>query len=510
MQQEQSAAVHLERVTKNFGHITANREVTFTLKEGSIHGLLGENGAGKTTLMNILFGLHKPDEGKIFVNGSEQHIENPTDAMNLGIGMVHQHFMLVKPMTVTENIMLGMKSEKAPLLDKNRVREDILKLSKKYGFKINPDERIQDISVGSQQRVEILTAIYRGSKVLILDEPTAVLTPSEVEELFEILTQLKKEGQSVILISHKLEEILSITDEVTILRNGENAGTTAIDTSVTKEELSRLMIGRDVLFDFEKSEVPLGKAELEVNNISAVNERGVQILSDMSFEIREGEILGMAGVDGNGQKELCEVLTGLRKIDGGEILVGGEPMHGTSPMNYIRKGVFHIPEDRQRSGLALGWWIEDNLIIKNYFSDRFSGKMLLNRKAIHEVGEKAVQDYNIKAPNSRVAVKNLSGGNQQKVILARELGEHPKVLIANQPTRGLDVGAMEYVRQKILDQKTEGTAILLVSADLEEIYQLSDRIAVIYNGTLMGIVENDADVQEVGLMMAGIKAKREN
>ena len=509
MQQKSSAVVYLEKITKTFGKTVANRDVDFALENGSIHGLLGENGAGKTTLMNILFGLHKPDAGNIFVNGELQEIDNPNDAMALGIGMVHQHFMLVKTMTVTENIMLGMKSEKAPLLDIKRVREDIRSLSEKYGFKINPDDRIQDISVGSQQRVEILSAIYRGSKILILDEPTAVLTPSEVEELFTILKQLKKEGQSVILISHKLEEILSITDEVTILRNGENAGTTSIDDSVTKEDLSRLMIGRDVLFDFEKREVVPGKARLEVKQIGAVNERGVQVLSDVSFEIREGEILGLAGVDGNGQKELCEVLTGLRQIDSGEVLVDGVQMRGTPPMNYMQKGVYHIPEDRQRSGLAMNWWIEDNLIIKNYFSDKFSGKLLLNRKAIHEDALKAVEDFRIKAPHPQVAVKNLSGGNQQKVILARELGDRPKVLIANQPTRGLDVGAMEYVRQKILDQKTKSTAILLVSADLEEIYQLSDRIAVIYNGSLMGIVENDADVQEVGLMMAGIKSKRE-
>jgi general nucleoside transport system ATP-binding protein len=509
MQQNTSAVVYLEKITKTFGKTIANREVDFALEKGSIHGLLGENGAGKTTLMNILFGLHKPDEGKIFVNGELQEIDNPNDAMALGVGMVHQHFMLVKTMTVTENIMLGMKSEKAPLLDTKRVREDIRSLSEKYGFKINPDDRIQDISVGSQQRVEILSAIYRGSKILILDEPTAVLTPSEVEELFTILKQLKKEGQSVILISHKLEEVLSITDVVTILRNGENAGTATIDGSVTKEDLSRLMIGRDVLFDFEKREVVPGKPRLEVKQIRAVNERGVQVLTDVSFEIREGEILGLAGVDGNGQKELCEVLTGLRQIDSGDVLVDGVQMRGTSPMNYMQKGVFHIPEDRQRSGLAMNWWIEDNLIIKKYFSDRFSGKILLNRKAIHEEALKAVEDFRVKAPHPQVAVKNLSGGNQQKVILARELGDKPKVLIANQPTRGLDVGAMEYVRQKILDQKTKGTAILLVSADLEEIYQLSDRIAVIYNGSLMGTVENDADVQEVGLMMAGIRSKRE-
>ncbi len=499
----------MENITKTFGPTVANRDVSFILKRGTIHGLLGENGAGKTTLMNILFGLQQPDAGKIFIDGEEYEISEPNEAMALGIGMVHQHFMLVQPMTVTENIMLGMESTRAPFLDKERVKNDIIALSKKYGLDVDPDERIRDISVGTQQRVEILSAIYRGSKILILDEPTAVLTPTEVEELFEILKQLKKEGQSVILISHKLEEILSITDEVTILRGGENAGHSAMDDSVTKEELSRMMIGREVLFNFEKQSVALGEPKLRVEKLSAYNARGVRVLSDVSFEIRTGEILGLAGVDGNGQKELCEAITGLREPESGEVVVDATPMTGKTPMDYIRKGVFHIPEDRQRSGLALNWWVEDNLILKNYFTERFSGRVLLYRAAIHEEAKKKIEDFNIKTTDSQVVVKKLSGGNQQKVILARELGDNPRVLIANQPTRGLDVGAMEYVRQQILNQKAEGTAILLVSADLEEIYQLSDRIAVIYNGEIMGIVDRRTDVQEVGLMMAGVRSRIE-
>lgn len=506
-----NTVVFMQGICKYFSGTPANNNIDFKLEKGTIHGLLGENGAGKTTLMNILFGLYKTEAGKIFINGEPVEIHNPTGAMKLGIGMVHQHFMLVKPLTVTENIMLGTPSSRRPFLDTQNVRRNIIELSKKYNLKIDPDARIWQLSVGEEQRVEILSAIYRGADILILDEPTSVLTPGETEELFRILEKMRQDGKSIILISHKLEEILAIADEVTILRNGVKTGEQKISEKTTKQELTRLMVGRDVLFDFKGKDSNIGETKLTVENLTSENDRGLRALNQVSFSIRSGEILGLAGVDGNGQKELCEVLTGLRPSLGGRIFLNGEELTNKKAETFIEKKIAYIPEDRQKTGLIMNWEIQRNLILKNYRHSELSHKIFLNFQSIKKFARRLMDEYKIKAGSENEKVKILSGGNQQKVILAREMSAAPELLIANQPTRGLDIGATEYVRQRILDQKSKGAAILLVSADLEEIKQLSDRIAVIYNGRILDVLDSDASVETIGMLMAGVvREKKEN
>ncbi|MGN0204365.1 MAG: ABC transporter ATP-binding protein [Coprococcus sp.] len=497
--------VSMQGITKIFNGVKANDSVDFNLRSGSIHGLLGENGAGKTTLMNILYGLYQQEAGDIFINGMKQEISSPIKAISLGIGMVHQHFMLARPMTVVENIMLGRKSRRGILLDTKQTAAELKELADKYKMDIDPYSKIWQLSVGEQQRVEILTAIYQGADILILDEPTAVLTPQEANVLFDMLRHMREEGKSIILITHKLEEIISIVDEVTVLRDGKLIGSKVVDEHTTKEELTRMMVGRDVLFDFDKEKKDPGAVKFEMKGLSASNDKGLPALTDFSLTVREGEILGLAGVDGNGQKELCEVLTGLRHADGGQLLLKGEDVINKPPVFYINQGIAHIPEDRHTTGLALNWSLKKNLIIKKFYKAPFSKHGLLNQKAIDEYWEKSQKEYQIKAISGDEAARALSGGNQQKVILARELDDHPEVVIANQPTRGLDIGASEYVRQKILDARNDGAAVLLVSADLEEILQLSDRIAVIYGGRIMGILPAGADTASIGMLMMGKK-----
>lgn len=497
--------VQLEQITKTFAGIPANSNVDFSLQTGSVHGLLGENGAGKTTLMNILFGLYKQDSGEIFINSKSVEINSPRDAMRLGIGMVHQHFMLIKTLTVTENIMLGLKSSRYPLLNTKKVRSQIVELSDVYKLEVDPDAKIWQLSIGQQQRVEILTAIFKGADILILDEPTAVLTPGESEDLFTILRGLRSKGKGIILISHKLEEILAIADEVTILRDGVKTGEIKISKETTKQELTRMMVGRDVLFNFSGKDVNIGNECIILKNVCATDDRGISALNDVTFSIHECEILGLAGVDGNGQKELSEVLTGLRKTGSGTVKIYGEDLLKMTPKEIINHKVFHIPEDRQKSGLVMDWDVQKNLILKNYDTDIISGKFCLSHQKIKEQADTMIEDFAIKTKGREEIVKKLSGGNQQKIILAREMCGDPDFLIANHPTRGLDIGATEYVRQRILDQKANGAAILLVSADLEEIFQLSDRIAVIYNGRIIDIVDPDAGIEKVGMLMAGIK-----
>lgn len=497
--------VNMKGVTKTFGGIPANKNVDFILRSGTVHGLLGENGAGKTTLMNVLFGLYRPDAGLVEISGRPVEIHSPTTAMKLGIGMVHQHFMLVRTLTVTENIMLGLESTRKPLLDTKNVRARIMELSSLYHLDVDPDALISQLSVGQQQRVEILTAIFKGADILILDEPTAVLTPGESAELFKILEKLRAEGKGVILISHKLEEVLSIADEVTILRNGEKTCGCPIDENTTRQDLTRMMVGRDVLFEFARENTDTGKILIEAQEICADDDRGVQALNRVSFTIRQGEILGLAGVDGNGQKELCEVLTGLRQVISGGFVMDSRQMTGKPPKAFIDNKIFHIPEDRQKSGLVMEWGIQENLILKNYDTDIISGRWFLKKKLISKQADKLIKDYAIKTPDRQTQVKNLSGGNQQKVILAREMCSNPAFLIVSHPTRGLDVGAMEYVRQRILDEQAKGAATLLVSADLEELFQLSDRIAVMFNGQIMDIVSPDAGIERVGMLMAGVR-----
>lgn len=500
-----SHVVSMKNITKKFGEHIANDNVSFHLKKGSIHGLLGENGAGKTTLMNTLYGLYEPNEGEIFIEGKKVVIDTPSKAIKLGIGMVHQHFMLVRPFSVVENIVLGLESEKKPFLDIKSARKKIKDLCKKYNIKVDPDAKISELSVGQQQRVEILSAIYCGADILILDEPTAVLTPQEVRELFEILKSMQNDGKSIIFITHKLEEILEIGDEISILRDGKMIDTVKVKET-SKEELTRMMVGRDVLFDFQKPNVSPENVVMKAENLHAINDKGLPALKEISFELREKEILGIAGVDGNGQKELCEVLTGLRPVTKGEIKVSDKKLSNKSPKDFINHGVSHIPEDRQKTGLVMNFSVMKNFIIKEFDTPKFSKFGFLRRKKIKEISEKMVDEYRIKTNGIMDESKNLSGGNQQKIILGREIGSNPNVLIANQPTRGLDIGAIEYVRQRLLNEKEKGVGVLLISADLDEILQLSDRIAVIYEGKIMGIVERSKiDIEAMGLMMAGVR-----
>ena len=497
--------VEMKGVTKIFNGVKANDSVDFQLKKGSIHGLLGENGAGKTTLMNILYGLYQQEEGKVYINGKEEDIHSPTKAISLGIGMVHQHFMLARPLSVTENVMLGKKSRRGILLDTRETARELQELSDKYRMGIDPNSKIWQLSVGEQQRVEIMTALYMGAEILILDEPTAVLTPQETEIFFETLRQMRDDGKSIILITHKLEEILSIVDEVTVLRDGKMIGRRTLDETVTKDDLSRMMVGRDVLFQFPPIEKEAGEVKVSLQDLTAKNDKGVIALDHFSLDIREGEIVGLAGVDGNGQKELCEVLTGLRKAKSGSYTLNGESVLNKTPEFYIKKKVSYIPEDRHTTGLALNWSLKDNLILKKLDEAPVAKRGLLSQKAINKNWEIMQQQYQIKANSGDDQARSLSGGNQQKVILARELSNEPQVLIASQPTRGLDIGAAEYVRKQILAARNQGAAVLIISADLEEILQLSDRIAVIYDGQLMGILPRGADTMQIGAMMMGQK-----
>lgn len=497
--------VEMRGITKIFNGVKANDNVDFFLKKGTIHGLLGENGAGKTTLMNILYGLYQQEEGDVFINGNKEDISSPLKAISAGIGMVHQHFMLARPLTVTENVMLGRKSRRGILLDTKQTAEELRALSDKYQIDIDPNAKIWQLSVGEQQRVEILTAIYMGAEILILDEPTAVLTPQETEAFFQTLRQMREDGKSIILITHKLEEIISIVDEVTVLRDGKMVGRRKVDTSVTKDDLCRMMVGRNVLFDFPPAETEPGEVKFSICNISVKNDKGVQALDDFSLDVCQGEVVGLAGVDGNGQKELCEILTGLRPAESGSLKLDGMDVTNRSPEFYIKQHMSHIPEDRHTMGLALNWSLKNNLIFKQLGEGPFTKKGFIQEKLIDDNWKKARDDYQIKAIDGDEQARSLSGGNQQKVILARELSLEPRVLIANQPTRGLDVSAAEYVRNQILEARNNGTAVLLVSADLEEILQLSDRIAVIYDGQLMGILPRCADAMEVGALMMGKK-----
>lgn len=506
----ENPVVEMRGITKVFNGVPANDNVDFQLKKCSIHGLLGENGAGKTTLMNVLFGLYKQESGTIAINGKEVTINSPLDAMSYGIGMVHQHFMLCRPLSVVENVMLGRKSRKGVLLDTKETAKELKELSDKYHMGVDPYAKIWQLSIGEQQRVEILTQLYMGCEILILDEPTAVLTPQETEEFFVTLRRMRNDGKSIILITHKLEEIISIVDEVTVLRDGRLIGHSKVDSSVSKGDLSRMMIGRDVLFNFPEPEKEPGEVKFSIRGITAKNDKDVIAVDDFSLDIRKGEVVGLAGVDGNGQRELCEVLTGLRSAVSGSIFLNGEDVSGKNPAFYIDKKVSHIPEDRITTGLAVNWSLEKNLVFKRLSDKRLKRRGLISKRLIRENWEQARDAYQIKAINGDENARALSGGNQQKIILARELDGEPEVLIANQPTRGLDVGASEYVRSRIIEARNRGTAVLVVSADLEEIMQVSDRIAVIYDGKLMGILPRGANIMDIGTLMMGGKLQEAN
>lgn len=495
--------VEMINITKVFPGVKANDDVNFDLRKGEIHVLLGENGAGKTTLMNILYGLYQPDGGYIKVNGEKVDIKSPSNAIALGIGMVHQHFMLVNNFSVTENIVLGSEPKKGLKVDMKKAEQEVENISKQYGLKIDPKSIIQDISVGQQQRVEILKALFRGAQILILDEPTAVLTPQEIEELGVILKNLVKQGKSIILITHKLKEVMSMSDRVTIVRRGKYINT--INTSETNiESLAEMMVGRKVNLSVNKKPAKLGKVALQVENLKALDHRKLPALKGVSFEVREGEILGIAGVDGNGQTELIEAITGLIKPTDGKVTINGKDITGKSPRAVIEAGISHIPEDRHKRGLVLKYSLAENAILGNHYKQPFAKGIMMNYAKVKDYAREIIQEFDVRTPSEDVLAAKLSGGNQQKMVVAREISKDPELIIAAQPTRGLDVGAIEYIHNRLIEERDKGRAILLVSLELDEVMALSDRIAVVYDGEIVGIIDGkDATEKKLGILMAG-------
>ncbi len=495
--------VEMIGITKVFPGTIANDDVNFELLQGETHVLLGENGAGKTTLMNILYGLYQPEKGQIHVNEKEVKITTPNDAIKLGIGMVHQHFMLVHNFTVAENIVLGIEPKKGFKIDMKKAVENVKSITDKYGFNIDPNAVIEDISVGQQQKVEILKALYRGADVLILDEPTAVLTPQEIEELGVIIDNLKEEGKSVILITHKLKEVMKMSDRVTIIRRGKVTG--IVKTKETNiDELAELMVGRKVNLVVQKEEAKVGEEILKVENIVAKDHRGINAVKDVSLDVRAGEILGIAGVDGNGQTEFIEVLTGLRKAESGKITLKGNIISGKSPREIIDCGMGHIPEDRHKRGLILNYSLFENAVLGVHHKKPFSKGIAMNYDEIRKYCKKLIEEFDVRTPNEEVEAASLSGGNQQKLIAAREIAKDPELLIASQPTRGIDVGAIEYIHKRLVQERDKGKAVLLVSLELDEILALSDRIAVMYDGHIVDVLDRkDANEKKLGVLMAG-------
>lgn len=492
-------------ITKRFPGVLASDNIDFDVKTGEVHALLGENGAGKSTLMKILYGLYHADEGEIALNGQPVEITSPTDAINLGIGMIHQHFMLVESLTVAENVALGLPSSRGPLTDLDRVNERILELADIYGLQIDPGAYIWQLSVGQQQRVEIIKALYRGAALLILDEPTAVLTPQEVDELFVIMRQMTSDGHGLIFISHKLHEVIEISQRVTVLRDGRKIGTKPT-SETTKADLASWMVGREVGFAPDRGEKSFGEVRLELQGVSCGSDRGTPGLQDVSLEVRSGEILGIAGVSGNGQLELAEVITGLREMTSGRVLLEGQEIDHLSPGARTDLMLSYIPEERMRDGMIKEFTVAENMILREHHKQPFSRSGFLNLREIAKHSDRLIENFQVKTPSQETQAKNLSGGNIQKVVLSRELSRNPRVIVAAQPTRGLDIGATEYVRQQLIQQRGDGTAVLLISEDLDEIMTISDRIAVIYEGRIMGIVPSEeATPEQLGLLMAGVK-----
>ena len=498
--------IEMRNIVKKFGDFTANDGINLVVHKGEIHAILGENGAGKSTLMNQLYGLLKPTSGDILVNGQKIEMNNPRDAIAAGIGMVHQHFMLVQPFTVTENIVLGTEPVKGISLDMAKARQNVVEISERYGLSIDPDAKIEDISVGMQQRVEILKALYRGADILILDEPTSSLTPQEIVELIAIMHKLTADGKSIILITHKLKEIKESADFCTIIRMGKYITTVDVD-EVDEQELASLMVGRKVTFKVDKPEQAPGKVVLEIKDLHGVDYRGVEILKGLNLQVHAGEIVGIAGIDGNGQTELVEIITGLRKGTQGEVTVNGVDIMNKPPHFGFDHGVSSIPADRQKHGLVLEYSIEDNLILQNHDQPPFSNGGFLNRPSIFNHASESIENYDIRPRQSeKRPAGTLSGGNQQKVIIAREVQNDKDLLIAVNPTRGLDVGAIEYVHRYIVEQRNKGKAVLLVSFELDEIMSLSDIIDVIFDGRIVSSIPGDqATENELGLLMAGGK-----
>ena len=498
--------LELRGITKAFPGVLANDHIDLALQEGEILALLGENGAGKTTLMKILYGLYTPDEGEIYIRDSKVDIRDPDDAIHQGIGMVHQHFMLVPVFTVAENVMLGVESTRAgTLLDREAASKRIREISSRFGLQVDPDALVEDLPVGVQQRVEIIKVLYREANILILDEPTAVLTPQEVEELFKVVHSLVDQGKSVIFITHKLKEVLNIADRITVLRRGRVVGSAA-PNETTEQSLAKMMVGREVILSVDKQMAQPGEVVLEVENLRVMDDRGLVAVEGASFQVREGEVLGIAGVQGNGQTELVEALTGLREIEGGSVTILGQDTTGATPRAITEIGVAHVPEDRQRDGLVLTFPVADNLVLNTYYVPPFAKGINLQNDEIERAAKERVELFDVRTPSIFVPASNLSGGNQQKVIVAREFSRPIKLLIASQPTRGLDVGSIEYIHGRIIQKRDEGCGILLISPELDEIMNLSDRIAVMFKGQIVAILRaEDVTRERLGLLMAGVR-----
>jgi general nucleoside transport system ATP-binding protein len=512
MANENGVVLEAKGITKKFPGVLANDNINFDLHKGEIHALLGENGAGKSTLMNILYGLYQPDAGEVIVEGNQMQLNSSRDAIHHGIGMVHQHFMLIPVFTVTENIMLGEETShraspnENPLvkLDRKEVAQKVRDLSHQYGLEVDPNALVGDLPVGVQQRVEIVKALYRKAKILILDEPTAVLTPQEAEDLFHIMHQLTDKGVSIIFITHKLKEVLAAADRITVMRSGRVVGT--VDPKETNEaKLASMMVGREVILTVQKKPAKPAEEVLMVEDLRVKDIRGLEAVSGVSFSVRAGEVLGIAGVQGNGQTELAEALTGLRPIESGRFFLTGKELTGKPPRPITEAGLADIPEDRQRHGLVLSYTVADNLVLCDYYQPRFSKGVVIQQNQVDANARKLIKEFDVRTPSPYVAAGKLSGGNQQKVIVARELSRPVKLLIASQPTRGLDVGSIEYIHKEIVAMRDRGVAVLLVSAELDEILSLSDQIAVMYRGQIVATVKREeATREQLGLWMAGV------
>ena len=503
-----SPILELKNINKSFGHVQANKNINLTIKKGTIHGIIGENGAGKSTLMSIVYGLYQADTGSINVSGKEIKLRSPRDSIESGIGMVHQHFMLVENFTVLENIVLGFEGEFVFGKKLEKAKEDLQKLCETYKLNIDLDSVISDLSVGFRQRVEILKSLYRGAEIFILDEPTGVLTPQEVDELFKILRSLKEEGKTIVLITHKLNEIMDLTSEVSVMRQGEVVGhTKTADTD--KEKLAEMMVGRSVLLRLNKSEAKLGDVVFKVENLSVKDDLDVTRVKNVNFEIRSGEILGLAGVTGNGQTELLEALSGIRKVESGAIYLNDEKISDKDnlldPRELKEKGLAHVPEDRQRMGMVTDFKAYENLIFGYHDQEPYSKSSILRDGDILSFSKKVMEEYDVRPRSPHLITSNFSGGNQQKIILSRELNENPKILLVGQPTRGVDIGAIEFIHQRLIDMRDKGAAILLVSVELDEVLSLSDRILVMFDGNIVGErVNKDVTDRDLGLLMAGV------
>ncbi|KGF70128.1 heme ABC transporter ATP-binding protein [Hoeflea sp. BAL378] len=503
-------AIELKGIDKKFGLVHANKAIDLRVRKGTIHGIIGENGAGKSTLMSILYGFYQADEGDIFVGGRKIEIKDPNAAITAGIGMVHQHFMLVENFTVLENVMLGAEDSQILNAGIAKARQELKRLEHEYELEVDPDAIIEELPVGLQQRVEILKALYRGAEILILDEPTGVLTPAEADHLFRILEQLKDQGKTILLITHKLREIMAVTDEVSVMRRGEMVATrTTAETSV--EELAELMVGRRVLLHVEKGPASPGDVLLSVENLTVRDSRGVDMVKDVSFHVRAGEIVGIAGVAGNGQSELLQAVSGIRRAVRGKVWLDGAPVDvtGKDPSDLRHRGLAHVPEDRQHMGLVLKFDESENSILGYHDDPKYLNGLFLNIEAIRQDAAAKIEKYDIRPPNPRLKTANFSGGNQQKIVLAREMERDPKVLIIGQPTRGVDVGAIEFIHKRIIEMRDAGKAVLLVSVELDEIRSLSDRVLVMFDGRIVGERSPDTGEGELGLLMAGVEDGQE-